>query len=387
MASNRWNWNALAWVGALMLSGCASQAVAPLADGQLWQDAAFPADSTLVTETPASIFALDADLLASLRATVPATAQPAEKIQALLAHLYGPQGIRLEYRSGHSTGAMQTWRNQEGDCLSLTILAYAAARALGLPARMQEVAVPPVIDRREGVDYAVGHVNVIIPLRSAVVLNGRTFETGFLLIDFEPQAASARRGDALSEEAVLARFYNNKAAEYWVQGEDARAYAYFKAALQADATYGPAYGNLALLYARHGLLQPAEALLRYAVTLSDAMDGPLRSLHRLLLAQGRTAEAEALEVQIHARQVRDPYYWLAQGQHLLLQGDYSGAVQALERAQALSSGFVEVHAHLALAYWRAGQRQQAQVQIQQLQGLQRGEGMLALLNKKIAAAP
>ena len=378
--------NAILGLGTLMLSACASQSIRPLAQVQLWQDAAFDAGTLTVTESAASLFALDADFLQSLRSAVPAKARPEDRVQALLAHLYGPDGVRLTY-SGHSTAAMQTWHSQTGDCLSLTILAYAASRALGLPARMQEVAVPPVIDRRKGVDYAVGHVNVILPLRHSVVLSGRTFESAYLVIDFEPQAASMRRAEELSEAAVVARFYNNRAAEYWAAGKDKQAYAYFKAALESDPSYGPAYSNLAFLYLRHDLPQAAEALLRYALALSDRLDAPLRGLHRLLLAQGRESEAQVLETEMRSRQARDPYFWLAKGQGHLKQEEYHSAIEALERAQALSNGFAEVHAHLALAYWRLGQRAQAQAQIVQLQALPRSDGMLALLNKKLATTP
>ena len=69
------------------------------------------------------------------------------------------------------------------------------------------------------------------------------------------------------------------------------------------------------------------------------------------------------------------------------QEEYHSAIEALERAKALSNGFAEVHAHLALAYWRLGQRAQAQAQIVQLQALPRSDGMLALLNKKLATTP
>jgi Tfp pilus assembly protein PilF len=184
---------------------------------------------------------------------------------------------------------------------------------------------------------------------------------------------------------VVARFYNNRASEYWVQGDKARAYAYFKAALQADPSFGPAYSNLAMLYTRHDLWQPAEVLLRHALALSDAMDAPLLALHRLLIRQGRPEEAKAMEVEIQSHQARNPYFWLAKGQSYLLKQEYRDAIQALECALELSNGFVEVHAHLALAYWYDGQRQQAEAQIKQLQVLPRSESILALLNRKLAA--
>ena len=136
------------------------------------------------------------------------------KLERLLARLYTREGILLSYASGHTTGAMQTWRNKRGDCLSLTILAYAAAKSLHIDAHMQDVPVPSAVDRREGFDYINSHVNVFVNNVSEVSLNGTLYGAGGFVIDFEPQPGSRRAGQWLSENAILARYFNNRATEY-----------------------------------------------------------------------------------------------------------------------------------------------------------------------------
>jgi tetratricopeptide (TPR) repeat protein len=269
--------------------------------------------------------------------------------------------------------------------MSLTVLAYAAAKSLGVPAYIQEVEVPPLIDRRNGVDFLVGHVNVFVPVQGAVALHDQTYETGAMVIDFEPHATSMRHGVQLTESEILARYYNNRAAEFMLQRDDDLAYAYFKAALHSDAQYGPAYGNLAQLYYRHRLVEPAEALLRHAMVLTNSADAPVRFLQRLLTMQGRDAEAQEMQATLLRRRDRDPYYWLALGREHLQGERFDHAVAALERAQSLTSGFTEVHLNLAAAYWRNGQQDKAQAQMARLQELDDGPAALDLLNKKMTS--
>jgi Flp pilus assembly protein TadD len=126
-------------------------------------------------------------------------------------------------------------------------------------------------------------------------------------------------------------------------------------------------------------------LLRQALALNEQSDLALGSLHRLLLSQGRTAEAAVYEERLLAQREQDPYYWLGLGLDQLQQARYPQAVAALERAQALTQGFEEVHRLLAVAYWRAGHTHKARDQLAMLAALNRGDPSVALLSKKFNA--
>jgi tetratricopeptide (TPR) repeat protein len=281
---------------------------------------------------------------------------------------------------------MQTWQERRGDCLSLTLLAYAATQALGIPAHMQEVQVPAVIDRRGGVDFLNGHVNVFIRNTSAIQVNGRSFGNGGIVIDFEPQAGSRQLGRVLSEEEIAARYYNNRASEYLVQQDFDRAYAYYRAAISSDHQFAAAYSNLALLYARRGLAQGAERLLRHAIALNSDFDAPLHALLKLMRAQGRDVEARQIAAQLERRQTQDPYYWLGLGLDALQNEQYSNAVYALQRAEALAVGFAEIHRYLAFAYWRDEQPKPAKEQLALLTAIDHLDPGVSVLQKKMSAA-
>ncbi len=366
------------------LAGCATGSRVSVAPPEgVWQDAAFHYQPALVTETRSSLFALDADIVQALRLDHAGATVTERRLDLLLSRLYGPTGSRLIYESGHTTGAVETWRNRRGDCLSLTILAYAAARHLGMTAHMQEVRVPLSVDRRDGMDFINGHVNVVVRNEAEVTFNGKSFGAGSFIIDFEPQAGARRFGQWLTEDAILARFYNNRAAEYWVQQDDARAYAYYRAAIATAPDYAPPYANLAQLYARRGLAADAERLLRHAITLDGPSYAPLRSLHQLLVAQGREAEAQQYADLLAQRRDEDPYHWLGQGLDAVRNGRHAAAIAALEKAAALTTGFEEIHYHLGLAYWRSGQLEAARKQLAALAAINNRDPGIAVLSKKL----
>ncbi|MES2950340.1 MAG: tetratricopeptide repeat protein [Pseudomonadota bacterium] len=367
----------------LGLGGCAATRAPPLAPDNLWQDSAFNYERTLVPETRATLFALDAEVVKSLRLDEGYGRTTEARLNRLITRLYGPNGIRLAYSAGHTTGASETWHNKRGDCLSLTVLAYAAARFLGINAQMQEVRTPALVDRRDGVDFISGHVNVIVRHAADVTVNGQSFGTGSFIIDFEPQAGSRRPGEGLTEDAILARYYNNRASEYLVQKDDRRAYAYYRAAIEAAPDYAAPFGNLAQVYARHGLLADAEQLLRHAIALGGPSYAPLRSMHHLLSAQGRDAEAQHYADLLAKRQDEDPYHWMGVGMAALRDGRYRAAIDALERATALTTGFEELHYYLGVAYWRNGQPDAANKQLAAIRAINKQGPSVALLSKKL----
>lgn len=369
----------------LGLGGCAAPKVVSAPPENVWQDTVFNYQPSLVVETRETLFALDSDVIASLRLEETGVRSTDRRLNRLITRLYGPNGIRLSYISGSTTGASATWHNKRGDCLSLTILAYASARYLGIDARMQEVQVPVAVDRRDGVEFINGHVNVLIRNESEVFLNGQVFGVGSFIIDFEPQVGSRRSGQALTESEILARFYNNRGTEYLVQKDDARAYAYFRAAIAAAPDFAPAVSNLAQLYVKRGLWPGAEQLLKHAIALGGPSYAPMRSMHQLLLTQGRTADAQYYADLLAKRRDEDPYYWLGLGIVALREARNGAAVTALERAESLTTGFEEVHYHLALAYWRNGQRAAANKQLAMLNAIDSKDPGVALLTKKFSA--
>ena len=354
---------------------------------ELWHDQVFDYNANTVVETKESLFALDPELKALLTERRRHNANTERRLEYLAGLLFSNDGIRIGYTAGHSTGAAETWQNKHGDCMSLTLLTFAAAQALGVDASMQEVRVPVAVDRRGGVDFVSGHVNVFVHNSSALTINGRSFTSGGIVIDFEPQIGSRQHGTRLSDDEIVARFYNNRASEYLATHNDAKAYAYYKAALIADPTFAPAYSNLAQLYSRRGLGATAERLLNYAISLNERSDAPLRTLHKLLTAQGRVSEAATVAAKLRKHDDDDPYYWVGIGLHHLKQDRFAKAIDALERAEQLTTGFEEIHRYLAIAYWRNGQQKLADKELATLVSMRTDDPTVKALSRKLGRAP
>lgn len=361
--------------------------VLPLATSVLWHDSNFDYNASDVVETKEMLFALDPELAVTLAKRAHQTMSADRRLEYLASILFRHDGISIAYTAGHSTGAAETWQKKRGDCLSLTLLTYAASKALGVDATMQEVRVPVAVDRRGGVDFVSGHVNVFVHNSSPLMVNGRSYGAGGIIIDFEPQIGSRLQGVYLTDDQVMARFYNNRASEFLATNEDKKAYAYFKAALLADPRFAPAYANLAQLYNRRGMTSAAEELLHHAMALNDRSDAPLRTLHKLLIAQGRSVEADEIAIKLRKHDDEDPYFWLGIGIDHLQNNRYSKAIDALERAESLTTGFEEIHRYLAIAYWRNGQQKLADKELATLVAMKTDDQIVKSLSRKLGRSP
>lgn len=372
------------WVAVCLsaLAGCAERSRVPTPAGVPWHDADFAYDAVHVSISQQELFLLDPELEQTLKDPALQHLSAARRFEKLIALLYGSGLKSFPYAPGHSTTARETWRQKRGDCLSLTVLAYSMARALKLDARMQEVRVPVLFERRDQVDFLNQHVNVLFKKTGPKDRTESRLQSSDMVVDFEPEVGSSREAQALSDQAILARYYNNVAAEYLAHEQRPQAYAHFKAAIALQPEYAPSYGNLALLYQRSGWVGDAEQLLRTAVDLSADATVQLMALQQLLQQQGRTTEAEHYALLLQSRRERDPYYWIGLGRKSLHEGNLRPAIQALEKAQRLTTGFEEVHRDLAIAYWRAGERARANEQLEALASIRPGAEDVATLRSK-----
>lgn len=369
----------------LGLAGCATAPPEPALEQLPWRDDLFEFDASPSPVSHEELFRLPPELLAQLQAGSPQGWSTEQRLKQLLATVFGPDGRGFAYAAGHSTTAPQTWQQRRGDCLSLAVLTYSVARALGMEAQLQEVATPVLYDRRGPLDFVNQHVNVLFKRARRNAPDGAGYRD--VIVDFEPELASDRAGVVLSERAVLARYRNNVAAEHLAHGRKALAYAHFKAAIEADPAFAASYGNLAVLYRQAGLATQAEQLLRRALVLADPPDVPLHALHQLLIEQGRIEEASRYAAQLQERRARDPYHWIALGTRHLESGQARQAIAALERAQAMAHGFAEVHRLLALAYWRAGEPVRANEQLALLAAVSGSDAWVSALGRKFNPAP
>ena len=370
----------------LALVGCAARPPVPPAPAAFWLDKEFEYQAALVTTSQQDLFALDPSLVAELGSTKLQKAPVEDRIRYVVDTLASTTDRPFIYNAGLSTVAAETWRTRRGDCLSLTVLAFAMAQELRLPVTMQELLSTVLFDRRGNVDYRVGHVNLYID--RSMTNDGSISTSGRrgVVVDFEPSYGSNRQGLALSARGILARYYNNLGAAYLAKADWPRAYAHFKAAMLSDADFSAAAANLAWLYWNQGFAAAAERVLTQTAATSAQPDASLRALHRLLLVQGRQEEAARYRSLFETRQKQEPYYWIDRGLAQLKEGDSRGAIRSLEFAQTLATGFSELHQYLAIAYLQVGKPDKAQEQLTTLALINGEDPSLPLIGQKIALA-
>src|SRR5690349_16441196 len=147
-AMRQWARRVVAGLTVLLLVACAQPPVRPTLPQALWHDEAFAYDPALVGVSAPQLFQLDAPLLADLRRPDLQNSSVEDRMAHLLGLLFNNPAHAFAYGTGSTTVPAQTWASKRGDCLSLTLLTYAMARELKLPAQMQEVPVPALFDRR-----------------------------------------------------------------------------------------------------------------------------------------------------------------------------------------------------------------------------------------------
>lgn len=365
---------------AAVLASCASAPHQGL-ESVPWLDAQFSYEPTLVKVTPQQLFKLDPELEARLAASGLRHESTSFKMKKLVETIFDKDRKGFAYSAGHSTIAAETWRARAGDCLSLTVLTFSVARTLGMNAAMQEVQTPTLYGRAGELDVVNQHVNVLFPhFRGDLMVESTAHD---VVIDFEPDYAAPRRGAALDESGIVARYYNNVAVENMARGDYPVAYAHFKAAIRADPLYVSPYSNLAVLYRRLGREAEAEKLLRHAVGLDGNIDVAMHELHRLLKNQGRVTEASEIEHRLDERRANDPYHWIGLAVLDLQNSRLRAAIEKLNRANDLAPTFPEVHRYLAIAYGRAGEVGKARDEIALLENSGGPASKVALLRRKL----
>ncbi|MEO0997322.1 MAG: tetratricopeptide repeat protein [Pseudomonadota bacterium] len=274
-----------------------------------------PGERELLQLTPAMYRFLEENVANSTR--------DRERLMSLERSVHHPALLGIRYDPAATLSVADTFREQRGNCLSLSMLFVAMAREIGIDARFQEVEVEPYWDHRDGVVFATRHVNVVGRL------NRHRYELDF----YRPiRGEGTRVLRALSDREALAHFHNNRGAEALTAGDIADGYRWLTRAVELAPEISFIWSNLGALYQRNRQYDSAEASLRYAVALNRGNTSALNNLTRLLNDTGRFDEAEVLARRVDRLQRGNPYYYFAKAGRALDSGEPGAALAAIRRA-------------------------------------------------------
>jgi Tfp pilus assembly protein PilF len=339
------------------LAGCAStQKAAPTA--WMLSDNSFAPPSVRIDA--GDVFAVSAAMRRYLDTEISGQLRTEGRQQGLYGALYRKDQLKLEYDSEMTRTAAQAFDAHSGNCLSLVIMTGALAKELGLTVRYQRVITDETWDRRGGIYFSSGHVNLTLG-RKAIDARNSSDDRYTATIDFYPVGGlEIQRTWEVEEKTIIAMYMNNRAAETLVQGQVNDAYWWARQAIIEDPGFFNTYNTLGIIYRRHGNLREAEQVLQYAVAQQPQNAQSLSNLILVLNDEGRTAESEQLTRRLHEIEPYPPYYYFNLGQKAMRAGDYKAARDQFAKEFGREPTNPEVNFWLAAAYLGLGEHKLGQ---------------------------
>jgi Flp pilus assembly protein TadD len=240
--------------------------------------------------------------------------------------------LSLQYDSGKTLTAAETFRQRTGNCLSFTNLFVALARADGLDAQFQIIDVPPIWDAADGWVMLNGHINVIVRnVRMGVpdqIGLSRDFVVDFNTPDYE---VSYPR-QPVDDRVAFALFYSNRGVEAMRSGDMREAFANFKLAIVTSPRVAGAWVNLGALYSRQHLYESAKASYERALEIDPDEKSAMTNLARVYTELGNEELATVYRKRAHIHENLNPYYHYALAEGAYRDGDYASALSEIKSA-------------------------------------------------------
>jgi Flp pilus assembly protein TadD len=323
-----------------------------------------PAPPPLQPVPPAaSVTALPAELRQRFRTQALSPPAPArQRLEQVLHFMLDADGLAITYDQGATYSVEQTYAERRANCLSFTLLFLALAREAGLDARPQEIEDTLSWHQEQNTIFRNSHIN------ASVRIDGHSFTidtAGDTLIPGD-------RPVAMSEQRLLAHYYNNLAMDQLAQGNVGAGQKLMDAALSADATYAPIWSNAGVLLLRQGNIAAAEHAYRQALEIDPEEDGALFNMIGLSRRLGDARREAEFRRRLARVQQEDPLHHFMQAMDYERNGDYAQAIRHYQRAIRLHTGEHRFYSALARAYLKAGNARGAGRALKRAQALTDG---------------
>lgn len=313
----------------------------------------------------AQIMAMPPDLHAMVREQVNAPGRSqSQRLQRLIDLMsISPEGLRLEYHDDATQTVEQAFINRRVNCLTYTLVFLALAREAGLDAYPQEIDETLSWQQRGDIVYRSNHVNAAVRLGAQryVVDVGSSFVIG------------RRPAHAISEQRLLAQYYNNRAAQLMSQGDLPTALAHADIALELDPTYPNTWSNTGVLRLHSGDLAGAEQAYTTALSLAPEHSSALFNLVALYKRSGDHEREAQFRRRLDKVQSRDPFHQFLLAVQFERQGSYAQAIKRYQHAIRLYGDEHRFYHGLARAYAQMGNSRRARRALQRALTLASGK--------------
>lgn len=348
----------------LLLGACA--APIDLQSNQLFHDHFFKAPDKPIDRN--AIFALSDEMNQYIQAGFRKDIDTKGLREGLFEALGKRAEMKIEYDATVTKNAAETFHTRSGNCLSLVIMTSAFAKHLGIDVTYQEVQAPTTWSRYGGLQFASGHVNIVLGKRNDTFNGwriGQNLSAGeTLIIDFQPSdQLQGERAYPIDEKRVTAMFLNNRAAELISEQQLDLAYWYVREAILQDPWFTSALNTLGVLYQNTGHLLQAEQAYRQ-ILASERNVNTMHNLINLLQQEQRDGEALTLKAELARIQPVPPFHFLDQGIKAMNQADYLSAKRFFLKELERDPHYHELHFWLAMAHLKLNELAQAKEQLE-----------------------
>ncbi|MDH3743552.1 MAG: tetratricopeptide repeat protein [Acidobacteriota bacterium] len=274
-------------------------------------------------------------------------------VRELMDLLFGRDGLDIAYGNSETKTAVETFESRSGNCLSFTVLFVAMARHVGVEAHFQEVMEILSWDRRG--DVAVNNRHMFAEIETP---------SGVLQVDFLPGVEKRYRFvRRISEERVLAHYYNNLGAEALAREEFEPALEMLSKSLEADGRFAPAWVNRGVAHKSKGNYEEAERCYLEALRIDSNEMSAAANLANLYQSQGSEGKARPYMKMARRHQRRNPFYHFRLSLESAAKGSTKETILHLQRAIARLPEDAFFRLELAQAFVRVGRPKKANRQI------------------------
>ncbi len=271
------------------------------------------------------------------------------RLERLVNFLFQPAGLGMTYSDAATLTVAEAYHTRQANCLTFTLLTVALAREAGLQAYAQELDGVVAWRMGDNIVFRFNHVNAGIAIGHS-----------HLTVDVARDAVLARSPPRrVSDQQMLALYYNNRAAELLVSATPATAEPYMTLALQLAPRYAGAWSNAGVVRLRQGNPHAAERDYLRALALEPEHSGALFNLVALYRGLGDEVQRASYARRLEKVQEKNPYFQYLQAEDAARHGDYAGAVTRYRRAIRQYDGDARFYVGLSQAYRQLGEERLA----------------------------
>lgn len=294
----------------------------------------------------AQVLSLPAGLVQRFHHDVLAQARtPAERLDRLVAFVFEPQGLGMQYAYDATHTVEESYVTRKSNCLGFTLLFLALAREAGIEAQPQEIAETLNWQQDNATLYLSNHVNVRV----------RVGARRYTLDAARDTVITRRPPQVISEQRLLAHFYNNLAMDQMQRGDNSAAESLLQRALALDSGVASFWNNAGVLHLRQGQMRAAETSYQHALELDADASGALFNLASLSHDQGDSVGEARYQRRLARSQEANPFHQFLLATQFEQAGDHPQAIAHYRSAIRNFAGEPRFYAALAQAYLHNGE--------------------------------